>query len=549
MENFPLKTDLIQVKGKAKNGKVKVVKYDRSFIARLCQNEKAKRFYDELKNYCLSFEKVKARTAWGAESFSAGNETVVKLVVVGGALCACVALSPSAYNKKDYPHGDWSAKKEFAATPMALPVRSAQESKAARRLIAEAFTTRCVYTQEFPIWTDYVATLPGQKDDALIKKNLIKVTESEVSEADAKKLVAAALKQEAEEEKAIEEIGGEKKPRAPKKPKKEAPAQEAVAEVAANPAPAPEPEVEPAIELETEPTAEEPAKEEAPEEEEVVFELAEEAQPVPEEPEEVIFELAEPAIEEKEEPVVEDEVEECEFELAEPEPLTEPESEPEDVAEPKEAPASAPAEEEEEEDCEFELVPAVGEGMESCAKEKEEEELVTLKKYVRGFVAKMRQGDQERKDYYAEIKAKMLSYKGVRLLESFSGDGYKKGSRALLKIRIRGKTLCLFFALNPDDYKQTVYRQQFKGDTKAYAATPMMVRVKSDQGLKRALNLIAELERIFELKAGDPADLLSIRGSYLFEETEALVEKGLIKTRTVKVPAYEAERLLKKKIK
>ncbi len=107
----------------------------------------------------------------------------------------------------------------------------------------------------------------------------------------------------------------------------------------------------------------------------------------------------------------------------------------------------------------------------------------------------------------------------------------------------------VIFALNPDDYKQTVYRQQFKGDTKAYAATPMMVRVKSDQGLKRALNLIAELERIFELKAGDPADLLSIRGSYLFEETEALVEKGLIKTRTVKVPAYEAERLLKKKIK
>ena len=187
--------------------------------------------------------------------------------------------------------------------------------------------------------------------------------------------------------------------------------------------------------------------------------------------------------------------------------------------------------------------------MESYGKEKDGEELVTLRKYLRGFVAKMRQGDQERKDYYAEIKSKMLSYKGVKVAETFSGDGYKKGSRALLKTRIRGKTLCLFFALNPDEYKQTVYRHQFKGDTKTYAATPMMVRVRSEQGLKRALRLIEELERNYELKAGTPADTFAIRNEYMYEETDSLVEKGLIKTRLVTVTAYEAEHMLKKKIK
>ena len=188
--------------------------------------------------------------------------------------------------------------------------------------------------------------------------------------------------------------------------------------------------------------------------------------------------------------------------------------------------------------------------MESYGEDDMQGKYVTLRKYVRGFTAKMRQGDQERKDYYAEIKARLLSFKGVKVLESFSGDSFKKGQKHLLKSRIRGKTLCLFFALDTDEYKQSVYRQQYKGDTKAYADTPMMVRVKSDQGLKRALRLIEELERIHLLKPSDtPPSFAEIRKTYLYEETPSLVEKGLVKTRLVTVSRYEAELLLKKKAK
>ena len=511
MENVPTKTDLVQIKGKAKNGKVKLVKLDRSFMSRVIQGDKIKRFYEEIKNYALSFEKVKARTSWGAESFSVGNETVIKLVVTGGALCVCLALSPKDYAQKDYPHGDWSSKKEFVATPLLMPVRTAQEAKLARRLIAESFTSRCIYTQEFPVWTDYAASLLNQKDEALIKKNLIKASESEVSEADAQKALTAAAKQQEAEERELDAIAPVKKPRAPAKPKKEKPAK-----------PAP---VEPA------PVEEAPAaSQEEPEIEEVVFELAEPEDEI----EEVVFELAE-------EPVQEGAAE------LEPEPTPEPEPAPE--VEPEPAPASATENDDEEEEVEFEIVAAPAEEavMESYGVEAATEKMVTLKKYVRGFAAKMKQGDQDRKDYYAEIKAKLLSYKGVRISESFSGDSYKKGMRSLLKSRIRGKTLCLFFALDTDSYKQTVYRQQYKGDTKAYAATPMMVRVKSEQALKRALRLVEELEKNFELQPGAPMDLVAVRGEFLFEETDALVEKGLIKSRTVKVTEAEAERLLNKK--
>ncbi|MBO7390238.1 MAG: hypothetical protein J6U39_02220, partial [Clostridia bacterium] len=246
MDNFPMKTELIHIKGKPKNGKVKVVKYDRSFLSRIIQNEKAKRFYDEIKNYCLSFERSKARPAWGAESFVVGNETVIKLIYMGGSLCVLAALSPTAYSQKDYPHADFSERKEYASTPMLLPVRTNAEAKVARRMIAEAFTTRCIYTLEFPTRADYVASLPTQKDETLIKKNMIKVSESEMSEADAKKAIAAALKNEAEEEKVLEEIGGTKK-RAPKKKKEPEPPAESPEEIPVEPVEAP---VEPVCEEE-----------------------------------------------------------------------------------------------------------------------------------------------------------------------------------------------------------------------------------------------------------------------------------------------------------
>ena len=241
------------------------------------------------------------------------------------------------------------------------------------------------------------------------------------------------------------------------------------------------------------------------------------------------FELADDEVENEEE----DDVEDIEFELAEDDEK----SEGEDI-----------------EETEFELaeeLPPLEDksGMEAYGTEESEGRYVTLKKYVRGFIAKMKQGDGERKDYYAEIKAKLLSYKGVKFSESFSGDTFKKGARTLLKSRIRGKTLCLFYALNTDNYKQTVYHQIYKGDVKAYAATPMMIRIRSEQGLNRALRLIEEMERNYILQAGDPVTAREVREGYLFEETDALVEKGLIKTKLVTVTEYEARELLKKKSK
>ena len=113
-----------------------------------------------------------------------------------------------------------------------------------------------------------------------------------------------------------------------------------------------------------------------------------------------------------------------------------------------------------------------------------------------------------------------------------------------MKSRIRGKTLCLFLALDPDDYPITVFHQRDRGNVKAYVDTPMMVRVKSELGLERAFRLIEDLTRRFSLERGEKK---SFREEYRYEETDALVEQGLIKTKLVTLPRYEAEELLKRK--
>ena len=275
--------------------------------------------------------------------------------------------------------------------------------------------------------------------------------------------------------------------------------------------------------------------EEAPVEEEIPAEPEETPVEEVEEVEEPLEESGEQESEEEEASEEEEEPEEIEFELVQEEGESE----------------EDPEGEEDAEEVSFELVQDLEEqgGMETYAAEDRDGRYVTLRKYSRGFTAKMRQGDQERKDYYAMIKAKILSYKGVKLSESFSGDTFKRGSRILLKSRIRGKTLCLFFALDPDNYKQTIYRQVYKGDTKAYAATPMMVRVKSEQGLTRALRLVEDMARNYLLFLGDLIPFEEVRHAYMYEETESLVAKGLIKTKLVTVTEYEAEELLKKKSK
>ena len=122
--------------------------------------------------------------------------------------------------------------------------------------------------------------------------------------------------------------------------------------------------------------------------------------------------------------------------------------------------------------------------------EEPKEDLVL--KIDRSFTAKLKQSDDETKDRYGMIKNALLSYKKVKSTVSWNTDRFNCGRNTIAKMNIRGKTLCVYFALDPKDpeFKQTIYNQKDMSEHKAYEQTPFMMKIKSDLAAKRAVRLV-----------------------------------------------------------
>jgi len=125
---------------------------------------------------------------------------------------------------------------------------------------------------------------------------------------------------------------------------------------------------------------------------------------------------------------------------------------------------------------------------ETNAEETEQENVVRLRK---SFRAKLSQSTDDTKRYYSELKNYLLSYKRVHSRLSWSVDSYNIGHEYVAKIGFRGKTLALYLALDPADYvDDKKYFVKDVKDVKKFEYTPAMVKIKSDRGLKRAMELI-----------------------------------------------------------
>ncbi len=160
----------------------------------------------------------------------------------------------------------------------------------------------------------------------------------------------------------------------------------------------------------------------------------------------------------------------------------------------------------------------------------EDTEMTT--RYKRSFVAKIIESDEDIKQYYSIIKNTILSYGKVRSLINWTNDRFSLEQESLVKIGIRGKTLCVYLALDPSEFPETVYHQKFAGDTKMYEKTPMMIKIKSNVAVKRACRLIELLmERNGAVKEDrEPVDYAA---QYFFRTEEELLAEGLIKTAVV----------------
>ena len=275
---------------------------------------------------------------------------------------------------------------------------------------------------------------------------------------------------------------------------------------------------------EAEESAEEKVEEPAEEVEEAPEEVAEE-QPAEETAEETAEEVTEEAAEVVEEPAAEEQTEEPaeeEEELVTVSDIVEETPEGEQAEEGDEVIGEI-VEEIDETPSEGEIMPDGIPGISSSGVD-----FANMMKYNRSFIARIIQSTDEQKRYYGQVKNALLAYKKVNSNIAWGAERFNKGRETIARFKIRGKTLCLYLALDPNEFATSVYHHTDVSDNKSMHGTPMMVKIKSPRGVKKAIRLI---DIMLEKRNGVKREIAErdYAAMYPYETIEELIEEGLVK--------------------
>lgn len=107
------------------------------------------------------------------------------------------------------------------------------------------------------------------------------------------------------------------------------------------------------------------------------------------------------------------------------------------------------------------------------------------------FQTRMKSAEPEMVKNYNELKSEILSY-GVKSRISNKGDTFRLHKITFVKITIAGKSLKLYFALDPKDYANSSIPVQ-DASHNVYKDIPLVFKVKSELSLRRAKELIADV--------------------------------------------------------
>lgn len=151
--------------------------------------------------------------------------------------------------------------------------------------------------------------------------------------------------------------------------------------------------------------------------------------------------------------------------------------------------------------------------------------LAVIVRYKKSFTAKLIQSQEQTKIWYSALKNAFLGYPKIKSRVSWNADSFNAGRTKIAKLVMRGKTLCLYTALDPDRYAETKYKVE-RAESKKYADVPCLYRIKNERRAKYALDLIEDLAVKFGLERGAPQDTDYVLP---YETTEALIDRGLIK--------------------
>ena len=115
------------------------------------------------------------------------------------------------------------------------------------------------------------------------------------------------------------------------------------------------------------------------------------------------------------------------------------------------------------------------------------------KRILKSFTQRLDECKEETAIYYNILKEEFLSYKKVKAKISFKHESFRIGKNLVARFKFRGKTLCLFLALNPDDYQNTKFKIVNMADVSSNKDVPTMYKINLPRRVEYAKVLIADL--------------------------------------------------------
>lgn len=159
--------------------------------------------------------------------------------------------------------------------------------------------------------------------------------------------------------------------------------------------------------------------------------------------------------------------------------------------------------------------------------------------YAYSFIAKLSQLSAQVKEWYSTVKNNLLSYRDVRVKAGNKFETFSVKRRTVARLTVRGKTLCVMLAIDP----QTVAKKYAVETSKS--STPCLYRLKSARRVKYAGELIDGMMKYFNVGLVEgyiPQDY------YVpYEGVITLMRKDLVKRRlrtssvTYRVKFYDSD--------
>ena len=157
------------------------------------------------------------------------------------------------------------------------------------------------------------------------------------------------------------------------------------------------------------------------------------------------------------------------------------------------------------------------------------------------FANKLAFADDKLKEYYSALRNHFESYKKCKERMSNSCDSYRIGRNLVAKMKIAGKTLKLYLALNPNDFEERIYHQKDVSEKKSFVLVPLMLKIKSNLALKKAMELIDVYMTNNEIPKNKTIEVVDYASMFVADPDSILAKGGFALRASVGVSeAHEA---------